>query len=616
MQLRLTDLQHPHEWYPDARSMQRTWIMHVGPTNSGKTYRALKRLEECESGIYAGPLRLLAHEIYERFNAKGISCNLITGEEQRLEHANAKLTSSTVEMVDITRNVEVAVLDEIQMIGDRHRGWAWTQALLAVRAREIHMCGEERTVELIQNLAALTGDKLIVNRYNRLGPLHTANESLEGDWSQIQKGDCVVTFSRKDIFAIKKIIEETTGKRCAVVYGGLPPETRSHQAKLFNDQSNEYDVLVASDAVGMGLNLSIQRVIFETMTKYDGESLKALEVPHIKQIGGRAGRYRVAPSLPIKPPSDQPKVLEAPKSSEASKGSEEIPAVIPPVGPLPAMPNPGIVTTLEKADLRLLKYAMKTDVPPIKTAGILPPDRTLEKFAKTFPPRKPFSQVLEKLFNMAKVNTNLFHLCSVDELEHAAGIVETTKGLTVPERITITQAPVPRRDQNVKKSLVEYSQLIAESKSGSILDVDGLDLEVLDEYLEEKELEANGSAGKQGPKPQDLWTNPGGLRESNLLTLPRLESLHKSTMLWLWLSYRFPAVFTPRETAFDLKQMTEDAIQDILSKTNYNRIQKLKKRKKAERSGAFGEFADVLAEEGMTGNPWAEEHRRQISAAA
>ena len=255
MQRRLTDLQHPHEWYPETRSMQRTWIMHVGPTNSGKTYRALKRLEECSSGIYAGPLRLLAHEIYDRFNAKGISCNLVTGEEQRLEHVQAKITSSTVEMVDTTRDVEVAVLDEIQMIGDKYRGWAWTHALLAVRAKEVHMCGEERTVELIKSLAALTGDKLVVHKYTRLGPLHTANESLNGDWNSIQKGDCVVTFSRKDIFAIKKTIEEKTGKRCAVVYGGLPPETRSYQARLFNDQSNDYDVLVASDAVGMGLNL-------------------------------------------------------------------------------------------------------------------------------------------------------------------------------------------------------------------------------------------------------------------------------------------------------------------------------------------------------------------------
>ncbi|KAI5785598.1 P-loop containing nucleoside triphosphate hydrolase protein [Peziza echinospora] len=527
LQKELTDLQYPHEWYPETRTMQRTWILHVGPTNSGKTYQALKRLEACESGVYAGPLRLLAHEIYEKFNAKGISCNLITGEEQRLEHAVAKVTSSTVEMVDMNRVVEVAVLDEIQMIGDKFRGWAWTQALLGVRAKEVHMCGEERTVDIIKNLAALTGDKLIINRYNRLGPLNTATESLGGDWKSITKGDCVVTFSRKDIFAIKKTIEETTGTRCAVVYGGLPPETRSQQAKLFNDQSNEYDVLVASDAVGMGLNLSIQRVIFETLTKYDGESVKPLEIPHIKQIGGRAGRYRVAPSIP------------------APGKAVPIPEVVPAVGVLPAAPNPGVVTTFEKADLKLLTAAMKADVPPIKTAGVHPPDRIIEKFAKTFPPRKPFSAVLEELVKRAKVNKDLFHLCSVDDLMHAAGVVEATKGLTVAERITIAQAPLPKRDATVKQNLIAYSKLIAESRSGGILDVEDMQLQVLDEYLAQKEMDAEAAAehARKASKKQleEIRGEVTAAKDGVIEILPRLESLHKSTMLWLWLSYVFPS---------------------------------------------------------------------------
>lgn len=104
--------------------------LHVGPTNSGKTYSALKRLTEAKSGIYCGPLRLLAHEIFERMNNNGIACNLVTGEEKRIISEDATLTSSTVEMVELNRDLEVAVVDEIQMIGDRNRGWAWTQALL------------------------------------------------------------------------------------------------------------------------------------------------------------------------------------------------------------------------------------------------------------------------------------------------------------------------------------------------------------------------------------------------------------------------------------------------------------------------------------------------------
>lgn len=252
------DFRFPQEWYPSTRMMQRTWHLHIGPTNSGKTYHALKRLEGANSGIYAGPLRLLAHEVYERLNAKGIPCDLMTGDDVRItgeDGHRAPKTSSTVEMVNTTTPVEVCVLDEIQMIGDEERGWAWTEALLGVRAQEVHMCGEERTASLIKALAESTGDKLIIHRYTRLGPLKVQDDSLNGDLSQIQTGDCVVAFSRKKIFALKKSIEQETGKRCAIIYGSLPPETRSAQAALFNEHGNEYEVLVASDAIGMGLNL-------------------------------------------------------------------------------------------------------------------------------------------------------------------------------------------------------------------------------------------------------------------------------------------------------------------------------------------------------------------------
>lgn len=249
------DLRFPQEWYPGTRQFQRTWYLHVGPTNSGKTYHALKRLTESGSGCYAGPLRLLAHEVFERMNTQGTLCNLVTGDDRKMLSELAQLTSCTVEMVDLNKPMEVCVLDEIQMIGDRDRGWAWTQALLGVKAKEVHLCGEERTVELIQNLAATMGEKLVIRHYKRLGPLEMMPKSLDGDLHKLERGDCIVTFSRKTIFAIQREIEATTGKKCAVIYGSLPPETRSLQAKLFNDPNNDYEILVASDAVGMGLNL-------------------------------------------------------------------------------------------------------------------------------------------------------------------------------------------------------------------------------------------------------------------------------------------------------------------------------------------------------------------------
>ena len=258
-QAKLADLRYPLEWYPGTRVVQRTIHLHVGPTNSGKTYHALKRLEQAKTGVYAGPLRLLAHEVYTRLNASGKKCHLITGDDKRInEEADEdtdSMISCTVEMVPINIPVDVGVIDEIQMIGHNERGWAWSQALLGLKAKELHLCGEARTVPLIRELAAAMGDKLVLHHYERLSPLKAASTSLNGDLKQLRKGDCLVVFSRKEIHYFKSEIERFTGKRVAIVYGSLPPETRARQASLFNDQNNDYDYLVASDAIGMGLNL-------------------------------------------------------------------------------------------------------------------------------------------------------------------------------------------------------------------------------------------------------------------------------------------------------------------------------------------------------------------------
>jgi ATP-dependent RNA helicase SUPV3L1/SUV3 len=256
VQEQLVDFSNPVEWYPAARAIQRKIHLHVGPTNSGKTYQALKRLEEAKTGFYAGPLRLLAHEVYTRLTAKGIRCGLITGDEVRVdENAPPLIYSNTVEMVPLGKDMDVGVIDEIQMIADPSRGWAWTRALLGSRVRELHLCGEERAVPLIRQLAASMGDEVEIHRYERLNPLQPLKTSLKGDLKHLQKGDCVVAFSRLAIHTLKQEIERTTGRRAAIVYGSLPPELRSQQADLFNDPNNDYDFLVATDAIGMGLNL-------------------------------------------------------------------------------------------------------------------------------------------------------------------------------------------------------------------------------------------------------------------------------------------------------------------------------------------------------------------------
>ena len=253
----IADMRYPVEWFPATRAYQREIHVHVGPTNSGKTYQALKRLEASKTGVYAGPLRLLAHEVYMRLNAKGHRCNLVTGDDRRTADTDptAPKISCTVEMLPLNTTFDVAVIDEIQMLGSADRGWAWTQALLGVMAKEVHLCGEERSVPIIRELAAICGEPVHVHEYKRLSPLNLAAKSLDGNLYDLRKGDCIVGFSIVVLHSVRQLIEKTLNKKCAIIYGSLPPETRAQQAALFNDPDNDYDFLVASNAVGMGLNL-------------------------------------------------------------------------------------------------------------------------------------------------------------------------------------------------------------------------------------------------------------------------------------------------------------------------------------------------------------------------
>ncbi|RKO95361.1 hypothetical protein CAUPRSCDRAFT_3757, partial [Caulochytrium protostelioides] len=156
-------------------------------------------------------------------------------------------------MAQLEQDVDVAVVDEIQMLANDQRGWAWSAAILGLPAKTLHLCGEATAVPLIRRMLRDTGDTIEVREYERLTSL--AIEPILPHLSHLQRGDAVIAFSRRRIFELKSQIENATALRCAVVYGSLPPETRSLQAQHFNDTGHPIDVLVASDAVGMGLNL-------------------------------------------------------------------------------------------------------------------------------------------------------------------------------------------------------------------------------------------------------------------------------------------------------------------------------------------------------------------------
>jgi ATP-dependent RNA helicase SUPV3L1/SUV3 len=553
-QKEVADLRYPTEWYPATREIPRTVHLHVGPTNSGKTYHALKRLEEADKGIYLGPLRLLAHEVYTRLNAKGKPCALVTGEEMRVPEGETKMWSCTVEMAPLNTDMDVAVIDEIQMIAHNDRGWAWTQAFLGIKAKEVHLCGEARTVPLIRELCALVGDKVHVHEYERLTPLQVAPRSLRGRLDSLEKGDCIVAFSVLGIHALRREVEKKTGKKCAIVYGSLPPETRAQQARLFNDPDNDYDFLVASDAIGMGLNLSIKRVIFETTMKSNGTKLVPLKISEIKQIAGRAGRYRTAHQAiaqdasqktdpaPITDLSTIPQGVETEGSEHKTKSEA---------------PTVGFVTTLEQLDYDFLKAGMRREPEPIHTAGLFPPSLIVERFANYFPPGTPFSYIMLRLHEISNIHPR-FHLCALRDQLAIADAIHTVKNLSIADRITICAAPTNMRDPGERAFLRYLAECIADGKSGNLLELKELPLERLD-------------------------LPPSGERKY----LYNLEQLHKMLVAYLWLSFRFPNVFTTRSLANHAKQLVEDAIERTLTQFSWTQQAKeaiMRKREQAMRA--------------------------------
>ncbi|MDP1692983.1 MAG: helicase-related protein [Burkholderiaceae bacterium] len=277
--------------YPDtfnkARQLQRKVTLYVGPPNSGKTHAAFERLAQALDGAYLAPLRLLALEGRDRLVARGVPCSLLTGEEN-VPAVGARVVSSTIEMVGTNTPIDVAVIDEAQMIFDNSRGWAWTQAIVAVPANEVIIICSAYAVPAIENLLGLCGERCTVRHFERKQhvqllpnpvPVHT-----------LMLGDAVVAFSRRDVLMLRDQIA-AAGHPVSVIYGALPPEVRRREAERFAEGASH--ILVATDAIGMGLNLPIRRVLFSTMTKFDGVNDRPLGESEVHQIAGRAGRFGI-----------------------------------------------------------------------------------------------------------------------------------------------------------------------------------------------------------------------------------------------------------------------------------------------------------------------------------
>ena len=522
--------------------MRRKIIMHVGETNSGKTHNALMSLRNAASGVYCGPLRLLAHEVYHRMNMEwNVPCSLITGEERRAPITDNKVIvsspfppsrtshiSCTVEMTNLDEPVDVAVLDEIQMLSDPERGEAWTNVLLGLQAREIHCCGEESAVNLIRHIAQSTGDLFEINSYQRLNPLVVQRHVVAADFSDLRPGDCIITFSRKDIFRLKSKIE-LTGKKCSVIYGGLPPETRVEQALLFNNRKEtKHDILIATDAIGMGLNLSIKRIIFHTIEKFDGNNMSLVPPRFVKQIAGRAGRYSI----------------------------NDV--------------TPGFVTSFDKTMLDYIRVCVNSSSESLKQACLGPSLDIMKAFAERSPNLR-FYQILEDIENSAILDKRYF-LTDMDMKKIIAHAVDHIH-LSFAERFEFVNAPVKANQQEELDAFLElihgFNLFKYKSKSSfgrnSSLPRDyyqdvadnGLQLRQMTlfrGYFDHRASDYNMQANfKKKLKPC-----------SNPTELLLYETMHRVCCVYLWLRQRHPDAFISSTDVVDLKQFLEKIINKSL----------------------------------------------------
>ena len=255
----------------------------LGPTNTGKTYLAIETMLSFDSGMIGFPLRLLAREVYDKI-IKKISLDkvaLITGEEKIIP-SNAKYFLCTVESMPVNKHLDFVGIDEIQMCADHERGHIFTDRLLNLRGEKLTMFMGSSTIKNIIN--KLDEDTEFINR-ERLSKLsYVGHKKI----SRINRKTAIIAFSTEEVYAIAELVRRQKGG-AAIVMGSLSPKTRNAQVELY--QSGDVDFLVATDAIGMGINMDLENVYFSNLKKFDGKKQRRLNMSEIGQIAGRAGRY-------------------------------------------------------------------------------------------------------------------------------------------------------------------------------------------------------------------------------------------------------------------------------------------------------------------------------------
>ena len=256
----------------------------LGPTNTGKTHVAIEKMLEFESGIFGLPLRLLAREVFdkciEKVGAEKVA--LITGEEKIIP-SSASYFICTVESMPKNKDVDFVAIDEIQMCADKERGHVFTERLLEARGKRLTMfLGSQVMANIINDLI----EGVEFQKKERFSKLSYAGYKKI---SRLDRKVAIIAFSIEEVYAIAELVRRQKGG-AAVIMGSLSPKTRNSQVGLY--QSGDVDYLIATDAIGMGLNMDIDEIYFSNLKKFDGKKTRRLNLIEMSQIAGRAGRFK------------------------------------------------------------------------------------------------------------------------------------------------------------------------------------------------------------------------------------------------------------------------------------------------------------------------------------
>jgi len=398
--------------FPVARQMKRKLYFFVGPTNSGKTYKAMQELIKADCGIYLAPLRLLALENYELLKNNSINSSLITGEEEIFSEDSTHICS-TIEMVNFTLETDVCVIDEVQMLNDIDRGWAWVNAIVGTPASKVIMTGSVNAIDSIKKLAAYLGEELEIVKFKRINPLQVLQNPTP--LKKIQKGTALIAFSRTDVLKLKAKLSKFFN--VSVLYGNLSPEVRRSEAKKF--RTGKTDILVATDAIAMGLNLPIKTLLFTTSTKFDGVKKRKLYSNEVIQIAGRAGRY----------------------------GHHEVGYI-------------GATSSNVLRDIkRLFHSPMRTIKPPFYVKATLEQIESLAIYLQT----NSLTKIL-KFYSKNMKFSGPFQATNISNMIELARIVDRKSKLSMQQKYILSQAPINTRSPLIRQAYFTYINSIVKNK--------------------------------------------------------------------------------------------------------------------------------------------------------